>query len=116
MCLSCCDWVAVPGGGFSWSCYNATADRPCSPYSDCQLRDSTRCGFQYSTYKQVAFCPVLRPPVWPGLVQTPDTPYRGAKLPEVQPLASSQPPSDAAWMLYTGGDRVSGPRARDAQG
>lgn len=45
-CLSCCDWVAVQadGGGGStaatnatYLCYQASDERPCSPYAKCQV-------------------------------------------------------------------------------
>jgi hypothetical protein len=44
-CLACCDWVAPPagdGGGAAanatYLCYQATDERPCSPYAKCQAR------------------------------------------------------------------------------
>ena len=61
-CLSCCDWVAAPGGApgnttsggagagasggpganYTYLCYEATDDRPCSPYAKCQVRRGPR--------------------------------------------------------------------------
>ena len=50
-CLACCDWVAgdVSGNGTAtaggsandtlvYQCYQATDERPCSPYAKCQVR------------------------------------------------------------------------------
>ena len=41
-CLSCCDWLPtiLDNGTVAtiYQCYNATDDRPCSPYADCKVR------------------------------------------------------------------------------
>lgn len=52
-CLACCDWVPATLGGnassagdasvngstpVSYQCYEATDDKPCSPYAKCQAR------------------------------------------------------------------------------
>lgn len=51
-CLACCDWVPAEGGNsssagdvpfngstaVSYQCYEATDDKPCSPYAKCQAR------------------------------------------------------------------------------
>ena len=42
-CTACCDWVAPPpgnstGGELTYQCYQATEERPCSPYAECQAR------------------------------------------------------------------------------
>ena len=62
-CTACCDWVASAGGGadsgnstssnsttspLTYQCYEATADRPCSPYSKCQARRPGRSSTQVS--------------------------------------------------------------------
>ncbi|KAL4858934.1 ABC transporter A family member 5 [Chlorella vulgaris] len=114
-CLSCCDWVSLPGsnmtgaggsGTLVYQCYQATDDRPCSPYAKCQAYNDSVCGFLYSTAEQVAYCPVEEPPLWPALMEVPRVEHRGPKVPAVMPEALPSPgipPSDAP-MLFTGDD------------
>ncbi|KAF5835212.1 hypothetical protein DUNSADRAFT_7754 [Dunaliella salina] len=99
-CTSCCAFVPRssladdgslgPGAGglgigqdgmknnddFKKVCYDATPDRPCPPTAECLEYDDTTCGPQYSTYEQIPFCGVPRPPTWPALVQFPLAKYR----------------------------------------
>lgn len=63
----------MPAG--SLQCYSATAEQPCSPYSECKRYDDSDCGLEYSTYEQAAFCPVNQPPTWPGVLQIPQERY-----------------------------------------
>ena len=77
-CIECCD-----GAGY---CYNATASSPCSPYSKC-IRHTDSCGYLHSTVKQVPFCEVQQPPLWPSVIQVPT----GSE-------------GKTAYMLYTGTD------------
>lgn len=107
-CLSCCDWVPVRNYStisYVYECYNATADRPCSPYASCSAYNDTYCGYLFSTADQVGFCEVKQPPLWPALVQIPRQAYRSAKYPEIDPGGIPPPPilpPDATNTMYTG--------------
>lgn len=110
-CLSCCDWVPVRNatsqGGidYFYDCFNATDDRPCSPYASCSAYDDTECGYLFSTADQVGFCEVQQPPLWPALLQIPRRQFRTAKYPEIDPQGIPPPqnlPPEATAMLYTG--------------
>lgn len=71
-CLVCCDWVPVDGanatssGGeplngtsaVSYQCYQATGEKPCSPYAKCQARRSG------STSNAFAACAFLAHLAW----------------------------------------------------
>ncbi|KAL4428467.1 hypothetical protein ABPG75_002556 [Micractinium tetrahymenae] len=121
-CLACCDWVPVDGGSgkgstvdgsmngttaVSYQCYEATDDKPCSPYAKCQAYNDTECGLLYSTADQVGFCGVAEPPLWPALLDVPQERYRGPKAPGFEPEGLPGPPGippSAAPMLYTGED------------
>ncbi len=121
-CLSCCDWVPVRGAegggvGYVYECYNATSDRPCSPYASCSSYDDTECGYLFSTADQVGFCEVKQPPLWPALVQVPRRQYRSPKYPEIDPGGIPPPaalPPEAAAMMYTGEDSAVAARLMDA--
>eukprot|EP00887_Chlorella_sp_A99_P001140 scaffold14.g1140.t1 len=112
-CLSCCDWVptTLANGSVAstYQCYNATADRPCSPYAECKEYNASDVSVLFSTADQVGYCAVEQPPLWPALAQVPAQQYRGPKLPNVMPasiphaaLFAATP--GAAPMLYTGQD------------
>lgn len=117
-CLSCCDWVPVTSTtnatevptseSYSYECYTATEDRPCSPYAQCNSYNETECGFLYSTADQVAFCEVLNPPLWPAMLQVPAMQYRAPKYPQFEPGGVPNPtvPMNDSAMLYTGDDLV----------
>ncbi|MEW5307614.1 MAG: hypothetical protein WDW36_009993 [Sanguina aurantia] len=68
-CLRCCDTVIAGNGTSFQTCHNATADSPCSAYSNCQVHNSSECGSQYSTNEQAVFCAVDTPAVWPPALQ-----------------------------------------------
>lgn len=121
-CLACCDWVPATLGGnassagdasvngstpVSYQCYEATDDKPCSPYAKCQAYNDTECGLLYSTADQVGFCGVAEPPLWPALLDVPQERYRAPKAPGFEPGGLPGPPGippSAAPMLYTGED------------
>lgn len=69
VCLSCCD---VNNASY---CHAATPETPCAPYDTCQQYDTTRCGLQYSTSSQAAFCAIPSPSIWPPLYTTPSPGY-----------------------------------------
>jgi hypothetical protein len=127
-CLACCDWVAGDASGngtdasgsgngtLVYQCYQATDERPCSPYAKCQSYNDSECGFLYSTADQVGFCPVAEPPLWPALLDVPQEQYRGSKAPDLLPNeipTRGIPPSDAP-MLFTGGDSQAAERLMGA--
>lgn len=90
---------------YIYQCYNATAERPCSPYASCSSYNDTECGYLFSTADQVGFCEVKQPPLWPALLQVPRYQYRSPKYPEIDPQGIPPPsalPLDALGMLYTG--------------
>lgn len=96
---------------YTYACYNATSERPCSPYAQCSRYDDSQCGYLYSTADQVGFCQVTDPPLWPPLVQVPSNQYRGPKYPEIDPDGIPQPVNLAAnstSMLYTAADPTVG--------
>lgn len=45
----------------------------------CNPTNNTDCGLQYSDSDQAAFCEILHPPKWPGLVQIPAPEYRAVR-------------------------------------
>lgn len=104
------------GTAFVRECYNATAERPCSPYSSCSLHNETECGYLFSTADQVGFCEVRQPPLWPALLQIPRDQYRGPKYPEIQPdaIPNTRVPPDASPMLYTGDSPATAARFMEA--
>ncbi|KXZ54601.1 hypothetical protein GPECTOR_4g666 [Gonium pectorale] len=116
-CTECCDWLPAQDGSNAsvWTCYQATDDRPCSPYARCSARDRTQCGAQYSTYSQIAFCDVRHPATWPAVLQVPLEEYRPQQAAEVEAAGGSRtggPPPQGAdvneppavIVPYTGGD------------
>lgn len=121
-CLSCCDWVPIrsPNGTTTYirDCYNATADRPCSPYAACTLHDTQECGYLYSTADQVGFCEVKQPPLWPALIQIPRQQYLSTKYPEIMPdqdpPPAGDPPLYAAPMMYAASDSSYASQLMDA--
>ncbi|DBA88861.1 TPA: hypothetical protein ACH3X2_000106 [Trebouxia sp. C0005] len=107
-CTSCCDWISNPGSDparYSYQCFNATDDNPCSPYSDCKAHDDTQCGFAYSTADQVAYCSVMEPPIWPALLQLPEDQYAG-DAPQALNASENALNISSAPLLYTGNDRA----------
>ncbi|KAG1653332.1 hypothetical protein FOA52_008973 [Chlamydomonas sp. UWO 241] len=116
-CTSCCDWVLLDGsnssnssgaaGSYEWQCWDANPDRECKPSSQCSAWDDTKCGAQYSSYRQIAFCDIESPPVWPAMVQVPPDQYRpGAsefKAPTHPAAPPSQNPGNAAAAAFTAG-------------
>ncbi|GIL52921.1 hypothetical protein Vafri_8666, partial [Volvox africanus] len=100
-CLECCDWVASgqEGSKTNWECYQATSERPCSPYAHCKARDPSECGAQYSTYAQIAFCDVRYPSTWPAVLQVPPDEYRPMGH-SVQTSTSAASPSSPPSSLF----------------
>ena len=99
--------IREPEGGidYVYECYNATAERPCSPYASCSSYNDTECGYLFSTADQVGFCEVRQPPLWPALLQVPRAQYRSPKYPEIDPGGIPPPaslPTDAISMMHTG--------------
>jgi ABC-type multidrug transport system ATPase subunit len=101
--------ISSPTGiEYFYSCFNATDDRPCSPYASCSAYNDTECGYLFSTADQVGFCEVQQPPLWPALLQIPRRQFRTPKYPDIDPQGIPPPknlPLDATPMLYTGDDK-----------
>lgn len=70
-----------------------------------QAHDDTQCGFAYSTADQVAYCPVMEPPIWPALLQLPEDQYIG-DAPQAVNASGSALNISSAPLLYTGNDRA----------
>ncbi len=100
--------TAQGGIDYFYDCFNATDDRPCSPYASCSAYNDTECGYLFSTADQVGFCEVQQPPLWPALLQIPRRQFRTPKYPEVDPQGIPPPqnlPPEATAMLYTGNNQ-----------
>lgn len=89
LCLTCCTTV----NGVK-TCRNGTTDNPCVVYDSCEKYDDNKCGFQYSSAKQAAFCAVESPSIWPAVAQVPSEGYL------------AHPYSPNAAMLVTGDENV----------
>ena len=87
LCLSCCD--DVDG---QQVCREATPDAPCisGEYDSCTLYDETQCGIQYSNSRQITWCAIESPSIWPPVAQVPSVGYL------------ARPESPNAAMLITG--------------
>ncbi len=70
-----------------------------------QAHDDTQCGFAYSTADQVAYCPVMEPPIWPALLQLPEDQYAG-DAPQALNASGTALNISSAPLLYTGNDRA----------
>ena len=70
-----------------------------------QAHDDTQCGFAYSTADQVAYCPVMEPPIWPALLQLPENEYAG-DAPQALNASGTALNISSAPLLYTGNDRA----------
>ena len=87
LCLRCCD--EVDGEEV---CRDATQDAPCisGAYDSCALYDETQCGIQYSNARQLVWCQIESPSIWPPVAQVPSVGYL------------AEPESPNAAMLVTG--------------
>ena len=57
----------LPPAGHT-ACHTENA---CQPWEECEQYDESRCGQQYSTSSQAAFCDIPVPSTWPALMQAP---------------------------------------------